>query len=77
MTGYTTTTERRKKMISDERVCSFHVGQVWMTSKVWLYRVISVERRGQALLRLGFDGKGRKIKRGWDEVINWVLHSDT
>lgn len=58
------------------RVDSFNVGQVWESSKGNLYRVISVQRGGKALLRLGVDGKGRVMRRDWDAVIGWFLYSD-
>ena len=63
-------------MVSLNRVDSFHVGQVWETSRGSLYRVIEVRRGGQAVLRLGSDGKGRIVRRPWDAVIGWYLYSD-
>lgn len=62
--------------ISDERVCSFHVGQVWESPRGCLYKVMKVQNR-QATLRLGVDGSGRIVRRPWDAVINWVLYSDS
>ena len=62
--------------ISDDRVCSFHDGQVWESPRGFLYRVMAVTRGGKATLRLGSDGSGRKVVRDWDAVINWILYSD-
>ena len=58
------------------RVDNFHVGQVWEPSKGTLYKVIEVRRGGQAVLRLGVDGKGRIVRRDWDAVVGWRLYSD-
>ncbi|TNF09437.1 MAG: recombinase [Gammaproteobacteria bacterium] len=63
--------------IDDDRVCQFHVGQVWESPRGYLYKVIGVQRGGQAVLRLGVDGTGRIVRRDWDAVINWVLYSDS
>jgi hypothetical protein len=62
--------------ISDDRVSRFHVGQVWETPRGTVYKVESVVRGGDAVLRQGENGNGRKVKRAWDDVINWVLKSD-
>jgi hypothetical protein len=49
----------------------FIVGEVWESPRGTLYRV--VERNAfQAVLRLGVSGYGRKIRRGWSDVIGWV-----
>lgn len=63
--------------VSDDRVISFHPGQVWESPRGFLWRVSGVERGGKAVLRLGNDGKGRKAVRDWDAVQGWVLYSDT
>lgn len=63
--------------IPDDRVCSFHKGQVWESPRGTLYKVTDVVRSGKATLRLGVDGTGRKIIRDWDAVVNWVLWSDS
>ena len=65
-----------KSSISEERVNSFHAGQVWESPKGFFYKVINVDKGGQATLRLGLDGSGRIVRRDWDAVINWVLHKD-
>lgn len=61
--------------ISDDRVCSFHPGQVWESPRGCLYKVIKVQNQ-QATLRLGLNGDGRIVRRPWDAVNNWVLHRD-
>jgi len=58
------------------RVDSFHVGQVWRSPRGQVYLVVDVRRGGQAILRAGAMGEGRKNVRDWDAVINWVLVSD-
>jgi hypothetical protein len=61
----------------DERLESFHAGQVWQSPRGTLYRVVAVERGRHAVLRAGLDGKGRQMVRGWSAVLGgWVLHSD-
>ena len=55
---------------------SFHVGQAWESPKGTLYKVIEVKRGGQAVLRLGVDGKGRIVRRDWCAVVGWFLYSD-
>ena len=62
-------------MIDLSRVDSFHVGQVWESPRGTLYKVISSFRGGQATLRLGSDGKGRIVRRGWSDVFGWVIFS--
>lgn len=63
-------------IISEERVERFHVGQVWQSPRGCLYKVIFV-KGGQATLRRGRDGSGRIVRREWDNVVNWVLYSDS
>lgn len=63
-------------MISDDRVCSFHEGQIWESPRGTYYKVVKSERNGQAILKQGTDGSGSKIKRPWDAVVNWVLYKD-
>lgn len=62
-------------MIPDERICSFHPGQVWETSKGFLWKCVSIEN-GQAVFRQGADGAGRIKRKPWDAVMNWVLRYD-
>lgn len=62
--------------ISDDRVVSFHAGQVWESPRGSLWRVVSVERGKMAVLKQGERGLGRKTVRDWDAVVGWVLHSD-
>ena len=63
-------------IVNEERLIRFHVGQVWESPRGCLYKVILV-KGGQATLRLGQDGSGRIVRRGWDDVVNWVLYSDS
>ena len=58
------------------RFDSFHVGQVWESPKGTLYKVIEVKRGGQAVLRLGSNGKGRIARRDWDAVVGLFIYSD-
>ena len=68
--------QETKSRISEERVVSFHVGQVWESPKGFFYKVMDVNKGGQATLRLGSDGSGRIVRRDWDAVVNWVLVTD-
>jgi hypothetical protein len=56
---------------------AFQPGEVWMTPKGFLYRVMGYEdkpgKAKQAILRTGIDGAGRKVLRDWDAVSGWVL----
>lgn len=63
--------------IPDEKLSSFHVGQVWKSMAGTLYTVIEVRRGVQATLRLGTGLRGRIIRRPWDAVDGWVLHEDS
>ena len=63
--------------ISDDRLLSFHAGQVWESPRGFLWRVVDVERGGKAALKQGKCGTGRKAIRDWDAVIGWILYSDT
>lgn len=53
----------------------FHAGQIWESPRGTLYKVVAVQRGGQATLRLGVDGSGRIVRRAWDAVRNWAIHS--
>lgn len=54
----------------------FRQGDVWMSPKGFLYRVIEVKYqqgkdRKQAELRMGSTGPGgRKVVRDWDAILN-------
>lgn len=61
--------------IPDERVNSFHVGQVWESSRGYLWTVVDVQY-GQATLRQGVNCTGRKKRMAWDAVVNMVLFYD-
>lgn len=58
----------------------FEVGQVWESPRGTLYKVVDggydaiSHSTSQAVLRLGEDGKGRKVFRQWDAVINWCIY---
>jgi hypothetical protein len=56
---------------------AFQPGEVWMTPKGSLYRVMGYEdkpgKAKQAILRTGVDGAGRKVLRDWDAVGGWAL----
>lgn len=54
----------------------FHPGQVWVSSSGCFWRVIAVRVGRHAVFRQGVDGAGRMAKRGWDDVIAWVLDTD-
>ena len=68
-----------REQIPDDRLNRFHPGQVWETSRGFLWKVVSIEN-GQAVFRRGFNGRGAIKRRPWDEVwdgvINWVLYFD-
>ena len=57
----------------------FEPGQIWMTPQGTLWRVLGYNwppaGRKQAVLRLGANGKGRKHKRDWDAVDQWVIYA--
>ncbi|MGH2623093.1 MAG: hypothetical protein ACRDE7_05455 [Sphingobacterium sp.] len=50
----------------------FCAGEVWVSPRGTLYKVMTVELR-QAALRMGSDGSGRIILRPYDAVINWSI----
>lgn len=62
-------------MIPDDRVCSFHAGQVWESRTGHFWRVTEI-KNGQAVMRQGANGKGRIKRRECDAVIGWALFSD-
>jgi hypothetical protein len=50
----------------------FRVGDVWETTRGFLYRVIEVRRGGQAILRAGSVGDGgRIVRKQWDGIGWW------
>lgn len=52
---------------------SFRVGDVWETTRGKLYRVVEVQRGGQAILRAGSTGeRGRIVRKQWDGIGRWV-----
>lgn len=50
----------------------FEVGQVWATSRGFLWKVVSINKV-QASLRMGRNGSGRMIRKGIDKIGRWVL----
>ncbi len=54
----------------------FNVGQVWKSPMGLLYRVVSVDSLGGAVLGHGISGSGEEVKLDFDAVINWVLYRD-
>jgi hypothetical protein len=59
--------------IPDERVSSFHHGQVWKSSRGTEYTVVSITGK-KAQVR---DNRDLKVRhRLWDDVGNWTLVSD-
>lgn len=55
---------------------SFRLGEVWVSPVGVLWKVVDFDvdhrPKKQAILRQGAAGRGRKIRRDWDAVINWV-----
>ena len=62
-------------MLPDNRVNSFHEGQVWESPRGTLYKVMFT-RNSQTTLRAGDDGTGKITRRPWDAVVNWILMFD-
>lgn len=65
--------------VTDERVCSFHEGQVWISPRghYWFVRrVVDNGTRKTAELKQGMNGSGRLQRRWFDAIDGWVLHSD-
>lgn len=62
----------------------FEVGQVWMSPRGTLYRVMEGPApmpghySPKVVLRQRSNGTGRKVLRDWDAVIGWVIdtHAD-
>lgn len=51
----------------------FRQGDVWMSSRGFLYRVVEVERGGQATLRAGAtESGGRIVRKAWDGIGWWT-----
>lgn len=51
----------------------FQVGEVWQSIRGTIYRVVSVSN-GEAVLRKGIDGSGRKYRRYVDDISGWSLY---
>lgn len=50
----------------------FKPGEVWQTPRGFVYRVMYSDIGGNAVLRVGSNGTGRKVIRRWDSVNNWT-----
>lgn len=66
-----------KTLVKSDRELLFHVGQVWLSPRGYFYKVMDVNCCGQAVLRGGMNGNGRKVLRNKNAVIRWSLHSDS
>lgn len=53
----------------------FRVGEVWISPRNFLYKVVSVEGE-QATLRLGSTGYGRIVRRNVDAIKGWSFYED-
>lgn len=51
----------------------FQYREVWQSPRGTLYRVIAVAD-GEAILRMGSDGSGRKYRRYVDDIGGWSLY---
>ncbi|WP_349432790.1 hypothetical protein Q9L42_020325 (plasmid) [Methylomarinum sp. Ch1-1] len=59
----------------------FVPGQVWVTSRGGLWKILRYEYRNNekfVLMRAGEEGRGRKQYRPWDKVDGWSIwiHAD-
>lgn len=54
---------------------AFRVGEVWVSPKGSLYKVVGTTTPTQVVLRKGADGTGRKSFRRWDCVDGWTLYT--
>lgn len=50
----------------------FEVGDVWLSPRDYFYKVISIDGE-HAILKMGINGTGRKIRRRKDTTKNWTL----
>lgn len=53
----------------------FRVGEVWMSPRNFLYKVVSVEGQ-QATLRLGSTGYGRIVRRNVEAIKGWSFYEE-
>lgn len=58
--------------LNEPDVDRFREGDVWESPRGTRYRVMECRRGGKASLRVGEDGSGRLVRRGWSDVIGWV-----
>ena len=61
------------QILPDDRVCSFHEGQIWANTKDRQFHVSRVEG-GKAFLR-SVDGNSRVTKK-WDAIGEWTIVFD-
>lgn len=59
-----------KKIKKGER---FQVGEVWESPRGFLYLVKEIIG-AQAILRMGSDGSGRKVRRNVDAINGWSIY---
>lgn len=51
----------------------FQVGEVWMSPRSYLYLVQEIVGP-QAILRMGTNGGGRKVRRDVDAINGWSIY---
>lgn len=51
----------------------FKVGEVWMSPRGYLYLVKEISD-SQAILKMGTDGSGRKVRRSVDATNGWLIY---
>ncbi|MBL5927828.1 hypothetical protein JBO37_19775 [Enterobacter asburiae] len=51
----------------------FQVGEVWMSPRSYLYLVQEIVG-SQAILRIGTNGGGRKVRRNVDAINGWSIY---
>lgn len=52
----------------------FQVGEVWISPKGTIFKVVRAYNPSQVVLGRGFDGSGRKVLRRCDRVDGWAIH---
>lgn len=56
-----------------KKVERFQVGEVWESPRGFLYLVKEIIG-AQAILRMGTDGSGRKVRRNIDAINGWSIY---
>ena len=51
----------------------FQVGEVWESPRGYLYLVKEIVG-SQAVMRMGTDGSGRKVRRNVDAINGWSIY---